>query len=108
MKCLFGTARYWETCQEQAYSVDGSKLKTPHLVRGVHVCKENNYALYDFVLMEDLEYAALLGLSTIRPFEVGRKGGMNSRPSMPSIKAEIPTAGKQFPERGATQPWTPS
>lgn len=27
-------ARYWETCQEQAYSVDGSKLKTPHWVRG--------------------------------------------------------------------------
>ena len=40
MECLFGTARYWETCQEQASSVDGSKLKTPHLVRGVHVCKE--------------------------------------------------------------------
>lgn len=30
--------------------------------------------------MEDLEYAALLRLSTIRPFEVGRKGGKNSRP----------------------------
>lgn len=54
--------------------MDGSKLKTPHLVRGVHVCKEKNYAFYDFLLMEDLEYAALLGLSTIRPFEVGRKG----------------------------------
>lgn len=64
--------------------MDGSKLKTPHLVRGVHVCKEKNYTFYDFLLMEDLEYAALLGLSTIRPFEVGRKGGKNSRPESSS------------------------
>ena len=51
---LFGTARdfSFETCQEKAsYSVDGSKLKTSHLVRGVHVCKDKNYAVYDFVLM---------------------------------------------------------
>lgn len=40
--------------------MDGSKLKTQHLVRGVDVCKDKNYAFYDFVLMEDLEYAALL------------------------------------------------
>lgn len=40
--------------------MDGSKLKTPHLVRGVHVFKETNCEKDYFVLMEGLEYAALL------------------------------------------------
>ena len=26
--------------------MDGSKLKTPHLVRGVHVCKDKNVAFF--------------------------------------------------------------
>lgn len=99
----------WETCQEQAYSVDGSKLKTPHLVRGVHVWKEKNYAFYDFVLMEDLEYAALLRLSTIRPFEVGRKGGKNSRPeSLLRIRYPARGSGNSDKKRRPSMLWYPA
>lgn len=102
----------WETCQEQAYSVDGSKLKTPHLVRGVHVWKDKNYAFYDFVLMEDLEYAALLRLSHHQAFWSRKKGreefkaGESSSNSLP--RQEARGSGNSDKKRRPSMLWYPA
>ena len=76
----------WRKSGEQAKSAGGQRLDVSLQVQKVHVCYQRLCLLFDFFLLDNLDYDLLLGtpfLSTISPFtytKEGVHGNFNGKP----------------------------
>lgn len=76
----------WRKSGEQAKSAGGQRLDVSLQVHKVHVCYQRLCLLFDFVILDNLDYDLLLGtpfLSTISPFtstKEGVHGNFNGEP----------------------------